>query len=150
MQAIGDIGGRAKAAGKHAAIFVAEPRLAGRYREMGYTFIALGNEATYYRLGVKALLESMPAGAPRSLSLKRLAVSRAGGFSKWESVPEFRCPTIRGKTGLSASISQSRCCARHMSALPSTASPTSRHWRSWMPSAWRCLIGHSMLWSRNL
>jgi len=61
MQAIGDIGGRAKAAGKHAAIFVAEPRLAGRYREMGYTFIALGNEATYYRLGVKALLDAAKA-----------------------------------------------------------------------------------------
>lgn len=61
MEGIADIAKRARAAGKLAAIFVADPKLAGRYVGMGFSFIALGNEATYFKLGVKSLLDAAKA-----------------------------------------------------------------------------------------
>lgn len=61
MQAIGDIAGRTRAAGKHAAIFVVDPKLTGRYVAMGYRLIALGNEQRYMAVGSAALLETARA-----------------------------------------------------------------------------------------
>src|SRR5690606_26268478 len=47
MEAIADIGRRTVAAGKHAAIYVVDPKLTGRYAAMGYRLFALGNEPRY-------------------------------------------------------------------------------------------------------
>lgn len=58
MEAIGDIGRRTIAAGKHAAIYAADPKLAGRYAGMGYRMIALGNDQRYMALGASALLDA--------------------------------------------------------------------------------------------
>ena len=58
MQAIGEIGRRMRAAGKHAAIYVVDPQLVGRYVEMGFRLIAMGNEARYMALGAGMLIEA--------------------------------------------------------------------------------------------
>jgi 4-hydroxy-2-oxoheptanedioate aldolase len=56
MAAIADIARRAGAAGKHAAIYAADPAQAPAYRAMGYRLIALGSEARYMALGAAALI----------------------------------------------------------------------------------------------
>jgi 4-hydroxy-2-oxoheptanedioate aldolase len=61
MEAIGDIARRARAAGKHAAIYVADPALVGRYVAMGFRFVALGSEQRYLSLGADALIGSARA-----------------------------------------------------------------------------------------
>ena len=61
MEAVADIGRRTRAAGKHAGIFVVDPALTGRYVEMGYRLIALGNEQRYMAVGSAALLEAARA-----------------------------------------------------------------------------------------
>jgi len=61
MDAIGDIGRRTRAAGKHAAIYVVDPNLTGRFVEMGYRLFALGNEQRYMSLGSAALIEQARA-----------------------------------------------------------------------------------------
>ena len=58
MDAIADIGRRTRAAGKHAAIYVVDPTLVGRYVEMGYRLIAMGNEARYMALGASTLIDA--------------------------------------------------------------------------------------------
>src|SRR5690606_35421562 len=56
MEAIAHIGARAAAAGKHAAIYVIDPKLVGRFAAMGYRLIALGGEHRYIVDGATALL----------------------------------------------------------------------------------------------
>jgi 4-hydroxy-2-oxoheptanedioate aldolase len=56
MDAIAHIGARARAAGKHAAIYVVDPALVGRFVGFGYRLIALGGEQRYIRLGATQLL----------------------------------------------------------------------------------------------
>lgn len=62
MEAIADIGRRTRAAGKHAAIYVVDPKLVASYVSYGFRFIALGTEQRYMALGAKALLEEARAG----------------------------------------------------------------------------------------
>lgn len=64
MPAIEAIAARARAAGKLAGIYAADPALAGRYGAMGYRFIAFGNEAAYMGLGADAML-GKARGAPK-------------------------------------------------------------------------------------
>lgn len=61
MDAVADIAARTRAAGKHAAIFVVDPALTGRFVKMGYRLIALGNEQRYMALGASALLDAAKA-----------------------------------------------------------------------------------------
>lgn len=61
MDAVADIGARTRAAGKHAAIFVIDPTLTGRFVAMGYRLIALGNEQRYMALGASTLLDAARA-----------------------------------------------------------------------------------------
>lgn len=56
MDAVADIAARARQAGKHAAIYSADPGLAGRFIEMGFRLIAMGGEQCYLSLGVDAML----------------------------------------------------------------------------------------------
>jgi 4-hydroxy-2-oxoheptanedioate aldolase len=56
MEAVADIAARARKAGKHAGIFVMDPAYTGRYVEMGYRFLALGNEQRCMALGAQALI----------------------------------------------------------------------------------------------
>lgn len=58
MDAIAHIGARAMAARKHAAIYVVDPALVGRFTHMGYRLIALGSEHRYMALGAASLLEA--------------------------------------------------------------------------------------------
>jgi 4-hydroxy-2-oxoheptanedioate aldolase len=61
MDAIGAIGGRARAAGKSAGIYVVDPALAGRYHAMGYGLIAIGSEARYMAQGAENLIKAARA-----------------------------------------------------------------------------------------
>ncbi len=56
MEAIADIAARTRAAGKAAAIYVADPRLAKRFVAMGFRLIALGSEARLMQIGADALI----------------------------------------------------------------------------------------------
>ncbi|MEP9371385.1 HpcH/HpaI aldolase/citrate lyase family protein [Mesorhizobium sp. KR1-2] len=56
METVARIAGRAKAAGKHAGIFVVNAAMSGRFVEMGYRFLALGTEHRYIALGAEHLL----------------------------------------------------------------------------------------------
>jgi 4-hydroxy-2-oxoheptanedioate aldolase len=61
MDAVADIGSRARKAGKFAAIFAVDPKVSGRYAAMGYQMIALGNEQAYMRLGAENLIAAARA-----------------------------------------------------------------------------------------
>lgn len=61
MPAIAAIGERTRSAGKHAAIYVADPALAGRYHRMGYRLFAMGPEGAYMARGATAMLEAARA-----------------------------------------------------------------------------------------
>ncbi|MCR5859968.1 HpcH/HpaI aldolase/citrate lyase family protein [Mesorhizobium sp. J428] len=61
MGAVADIGGRARKAGKFAAIFATDPAICGRYASMGYQMIAMGNEQTYMRVGAENLIAAARA-----------------------------------------------------------------------------------------
>lgn len=61
MEAIGHIAARARSAGKHAAIYVVDPALVGRFVGMGYRLVALGGESRYMALGTAALLDAARA-----------------------------------------------------------------------------------------
>lgn len=61
MEAIGHIAARARAAGKHAAIYVVDPALVGRFVAMGYRLVALGGESRYMALGTASLLDAARA-----------------------------------------------------------------------------------------
>ena len=56
MGAVAEIGGKARKAGKFAAIFAVDPKISGRYASMGYQLIALGNEQAYMRLGAENMI----------------------------------------------------------------------------------------------
>ncbi len=56
MPAIASIAEKARAAGKHAAIYVVDPLLVGRFHAMGYRFFALGSEGAYMTDGAPAML----------------------------------------------------------------------------------------------
>ncbi|EKF19686.1 HpcH/HpaI aldolase family protein [Nitratireductor pacificus] len=62
MPAIASIAGKARAAGRHAAIYAADPQLAGRYHAMGYRLIASGSEAAYMAQGGSSILAAMRSG----------------------------------------------------------------------------------------
>ncbi|MCR4266269.1 HpcH/HpaI aldolase/citrate lyase family protein [Nitratireductor sp. ZSWI3] len=61
MPAIEAIAEKTRAAGKHAAIYVVDPRLVGRYHAMGFRFFALGSEAAYMATGATAMLDAARA-----------------------------------------------------------------------------------------
>lgn len=61
MDAIAHIGARTRAAGKHAAIYVVDPALVGRFVGFGFRLIALGSEQRYMRLGATQLLSEAKA-----------------------------------------------------------------------------------------
>lgn len=61
MEAIAHISARAHAVGKHAGIYVVDPKLVQRYSAMGYRLFALGNEQNYMERGAAVLLAA--AGA---------------------------------------------------------------------------------------
>lgn len=61
MDAIADIGRRTRAAGKHAAIYIVDPQLAGRFVSWGYRLIALGTEQRYMAAGAASLLDAARA-----------------------------------------------------------------------------------------
>lgn len=61
MSAIEDIGRRARAASKFAAIFATDPKIAGRYAAMGYQLIAMGNEQAYMRIGAENMIAAARA-----------------------------------------------------------------------------------------
>lgn len=58
MGAIAAIAARAGEAGKHAAIYVVDPSLTGRYVQMGFRLIALGSDVKYLTLGADQLLSA--------------------------------------------------------------------------------------------
>ncbi|MFN3766440.1 MAG: HpcH/HpaI aldolase family protein [Aliihoeflea sp.] len=57
LDAVGEIARRTTKAGKLAAIYIVDPKLTVRYREMGYSLIALGSDQRYIAMGAKALLD---------------------------------------------------------------------------------------------
>jgi 4-hydroxy-2-oxoheptanedioate aldolase len=61
MDAVEQIGGRARKAGKYAGIYVIDPALAGRFVSMGYQLLAMGSEHTVMKLGAESLLTSVRA-----------------------------------------------------------------------------------------
>jgi 4-hydroxy-2-oxoheptanedioate aldolase len=61
MQAVEQIAGRARKAGKYAGIYVIDPKIAGRYVSMGYQLLAMGSEHTLMRLGSETLLTAVRA-----------------------------------------------------------------------------------------
>lgn len=61
MGAVAEIGGKARKAGKFAAIFAVDPKISGRYASMGYQLIALGNEQAYMRLGAENMIAAARA-----------------------------------------------------------------------------------------
>ncbi|MFC5583646.1 HpcH/HpaI aldolase/citrate lyase family protein [Nitratireductor kimnyeongensis] len=58
MPAIETIAQKTRAAGKHAAIYVVDPGLVGRFHEMGFRLFALGAEAAYMQEGAPAMLKA--------------------------------------------------------------------------------------------
>lgn len=59
MEAVEQIAGRARKAGKYAGIYVIDPTLCGRFVSMGYQFLAMAQEQTLMRLGSEALLKAV-------------------------------------------------------------------------------------------
>ncbi len=68
METVAQVAKRARAAGKHAGIFLMDPSFAGRYVEMGYRFLAFGTEHRMIALGAARLLtdarNSLGSSAP--------------------------------------------------------------------------------------
>lgn len=58
MSAIEAIAEKTRAAGKHAAIYVVDPTLVGRFHAVGYRLFALGSEAGYMAHGATGMLET--------------------------------------------------------------------------------------------
>lgn len=61
MPVIADIGRRAVAAGKHAAIYLHDASLAGRYHKDGFRFFALTGDTHYIAMGAKAQADAARA-----------------------------------------------------------------------------------------
>ena len=75
METIASVAERTRKAGKHAAIYVVEPAIAGRVVSMGYRLLAIGSEHAVISLGAKTLLKgikirSAPDEAPKKLRLQ--------------------------------------------------------------------------------
>jgi 4-hydroxy-2-oxoheptanedioate aldolase len=58
METVASIARRTGEAGKHAAIYVVDPNMSGRFAAMGYRFMALGGEPRYIALGAETLLNA--------------------------------------------------------------------------------------------
>ncbi|WP_367714913.1 aldolase/citrate lyase family protein [Nitratireductor sp. GISD-1A_MAKvit] len=58
MPAITSIAAKARTAGKHAAIYVVDPTLVGRFYAMGFRFFAMGAEADYMTQGAASMLSA--------------------------------------------------------------------------------------------
>jgi 4-hydroxy-2-oxoheptanedioate aldolase len=56
METVAQVAARARKAGKFCGIFAVDPSYVGRFVEMGYRFIALGNEQRYMALGAEKLI----------------------------------------------------------------------------------------------
>ena len=59
METVASIAERTRKAGKHAAIYVIEPAIAGRVVSMGFRLLAMGSDHTLISLGAKTLIKSM-------------------------------------------------------------------------------------------
>ena len=59
METVASVAERTRKAGKHAAIYVVEPAIAGRVVSMGYRLLAMGSEHALIGLGAKTLLKSV-------------------------------------------------------------------------------------------
>lgn len=59
METVASIAERARKAGKHAAIYVIDPAVSGRFVSMGYQLLAMGSEQALITLGAKTLLGSV-------------------------------------------------------------------------------------------
>ncbi len=61
METVEQIAARAKQAGKHAAIYVMDPTIAGRFVAMGFGLLAMGSEHVLVKLGAESLLKAVKA-----------------------------------------------------------------------------------------
>ncbi|MBZ9676821.1 HpcH/HpaI aldolase family protein [Mesorhizobium sp. ES1-1] len=59
METVASVAARTRQAGKHAAIYVVEPEIAGRVVAMGYRLLAMGSEHALIGLGAKTLIKSV-------------------------------------------------------------------------------------------
>ncbi|AMS42820.1 HpcH/HpaI aldolase family protein [Aminobacter aminovorans] len=59
METVADVGRRTRAAGKHAGIYVTDPRIAGRFVDMGYQVLATGSEHQLIAAGAAGLLADL-------------------------------------------------------------------------------------------
>jgi len=59
LETVAQVAKRAREAGRHAAIYVVEPRIAGRVVEMGYRLLAGGSEHSLIALGAASYLGSV-------------------------------------------------------------------------------------------
>jgi len=62
MEAISRIADRTRAAGKHAAIYSVDPALVGRFRDMGFSLFAFGNEYAYIAHGAAGMIAKAKGG----------------------------------------------------------------------------------------
>jgi 4-hydroxy-2-oxoheptanedioate aldolase len=61
MEAVAGVAKKAREMNKAAAIFLVDPKLAGRFAGMGYQLMAMGNEARYMALGAEGMLATARA-----------------------------------------------------------------------------------------
>lgn len=61
METVADVAKRARAAGKHCGIYVMDAALSGRYVDMGYRFLATGNEGQLFARGADVITEAIRA-----------------------------------------------------------------------------------------
>ncbi len=59
MPAVAEIGGKTKAKGKMAGMYLADPNLCGRYAGMGFSLFAIGNEQRYMADGANNIIKAM-------------------------------------------------------------------------------------------
>lgn len=59
METVADVARRTRAAGKHAGIYVTDPKIAGRFVEMGFQLLATGSEHQLISSGAANLLSEL-------------------------------------------------------------------------------------------
>ena len=59
MDAVASVAAKARAAGKHAGIYVTDTAIAGRFVEMGYRLLATGSEQQLIAQGAAGLLSGL-------------------------------------------------------------------------------------------
>ncbi|PWK67598.1 HpcH/HpaI aldolase/citrate lyase family protein [Aminobacter sp. AP02] len=59
METVAAVAGRTRAAGKHAGIYVTDPRIAGRFVDMGFQLLATGSEHQLISSGAANLLSEL-------------------------------------------------------------------------------------------